>query len=104
MTCIAFGHDQAHEALKQFLSDDEDGRWSSGRRIARYITRPDDRGLAAVIVDPGEYEDLQEAEAALNALRQVFARYPEAGVGVTAPPVPVPTLTETTTEETATHD
>ena len=80
MTCIAFAHDEAPEALKQFLSGDVDGRWPDGRRIARYIARPDDSGLAAVIVDPGEYEALQEAEAAFNALKSVFARYREHGV------------------------
>jgi hypothetical protein len=79
MTCTAFAHGDAAEALRQFLSGDLDGSWRDGRRIARYIARPDDRGLAAVIVDPREYEDLQEAEAALNALRQVLARYPECG-------------------------
>ncbi|TYB69682.1 hypothetical protein FXF51_05845 [Nonomuraea sp. PA05] len=94
MTCIAFGHDDAQEALRQFLSGDDNGRWCTGRRIARYIARPDDRGLAAVIVDPGEYEDLQEAQAALNAMRQVLGRYPETDVGEPASPVPVPTLTE----------
>ncbi|HEY9410988.1 MAG TPA: hypothetical protein VIP77_15525 [Jiangellaceae bacterium] len=88
MTGTVFGHDQAREALNQFLSDDDDGRWRNGRRTARYIARPDDSGLAAVIVDPREYEDLQEAEAALNALRQVLARYPESGEGEQQP-VPV---------------
>lgn len=90
MTWITFAHGAAHEALNQFLSGDDDGRWRNGRRIARYIARPDDRGLAAVIVDPREYEDLQEAEAAFNALKQVFARYREHGVNETAPePQPV---------------
>lgn len=90
MTWITFAHGDAQEALRQFLSGDDDGRWRSGRRIARYIARPDDRGLAAVIVDPREYEDLQEAEAALNALRQVLARYRECGASEDQrEPVPV---------------
>jgi hypothetical protein len=85
MTLITFAHDQAHEALNAFLSGDDDGRWRNGRRIARYVARPDDRGLAAVIVDPREYEDLQEAQAAFDAFKQVFARYREHGTNEAQP-------------------
>lgn len=66
MTYITFAHDKAREALDQFLSGDEDGRARDGRRIARNIAKADDSGLAAVIVDPDEYEDLQVAKAALE--------------------------------------
>ncbi|MEV0382338.1 hypothetical protein [Nonomuraea sp. NPDC050643] len=66
MTYITFAHGDAQEALEQFLSGDDDGRDRDGRRIARNIARPDDSGLAAVIVDPAEYEELHDAQAALR--------------------------------------
>jgi hypothetical protein len=66
MTWITFAHDDAHEALKQFLSGDEEGRDRDGRRIARNIAKADDSGLAAVIIDPREYEELQLAKSALD--------------------------------------
>lgn len=65
MTWITFAHDKAHEALDQFLSGDEDGQDRDGRRIARNIAKADDSGIAAVIVDPAEYEDLRVAQSAV---------------------------------------
>jgi hypothetical protein len=64
MPQITFDHDNAQEALRQFLSGDEEGQSSNGRRIGRRIATPDGKSIAAEIIDPAYLAELRnEAEA-----------------------------------------
>lgn len=61
MPHITFDHNQAHEALDQFLSGDDEGQSSDGRRIGRSIRTADGNDIAAEIVDPVYLSDLRDA-------------------------------------------